>query len=154
MKCPKPYKPGALKSDEPERHLSTDGCFNFIAWAIGQTFTCPDKNEEDKESRLAFIESDMISAFCDCTNNFERNKLINEFKKQKLMTKESIQVRIARTIILNRTLQTVRSPERKTLKQIAIRHNCKIAKVEKIERYINSVLAGKIDILIILLQIH
>lgn len=67
--------------------------------------------------------------------------------------KDSKNMQLATTILLNRILQTSKSPARKSRKEIAIKYSCSADKVGRAERYILEKLSTKIAVLKILLQI-
>lgn len=59
---------------------------------------------------------------------------------------------LIKTILLNRTLQL--APKRKSLHQIAKRHNCDDAKVGRAEVYLLEKLLKKISILEVLINVN
>lgn len=69
------------------------------------------------------------------------------------MKKESEDMQLSTVIILNRILQTKKSPARKTHKQIAEKCKCDVSKVVRVEHFIFGKLTNKIAVLKILLAI-
>lgn len=53
---------------------STAGAFNMICSAVERCFKDTDKFNE-KDARIKFTDSKIFQAFCDCSENFEYNKL-------------------------------------------------------------------------------
>lgn len=72
----------------------------------------------------------------------------------KKVKKENAGNLLARTIILNRILQTDKSPLRKTLSQIAKKHNCSVQTVVRSEQFIMQKLREKVNVLKILISIN
>lgn len=146
-----------------EKKYNTDGCFSIIAATIAHTFRGPDYGKKNKcllDIKLNFLESKSVSLFCDCTNNFEQTKLINEFKRQKkFMIEQNLKNemqkkgKIITAILLNRILQTAKSPARKTHKQLAEKLKCSVPTVGRAELFICHKLAEKVSILEILINI-
>ena len=67
------------------------------------------------------------------------------------MKKESKDMQLSTAIILNRILQTNKSPARKTHKQLAEKFSCDVSKVVRVEHFILDKLKSKIAVLKILL---
>ena len=72
----------------------------------------------------------------------------------KKVKKENAGNLLARAIILNRILQTDRSPLRKTHTQIAKKHNCSVKTVVRSEQFIMQKLCEKVNVLSILININ
>jgi len=72
-------------------------------------------------------------------------------KNEKKITK--LNKEIAKAILLNYTFQSVRSPARKTLQQIADKFKVDKKKVEQINFIVNNQLINKINVIQILLEI-
>lgn len=151
-----------------KKEYNKDGCFAVIAATIAHTFTGSDYSTKSNgeigkcllEVKLNFLKSKSVSLFCDCTNNFEQTKLINEFKRQKkFMIEQNLKKemqkkgKIITAILLNRILQTAKSPARKTQDQLAKKLNCDVKTVARAELFICQKLIEKVSILEILINI-
>ena len=53
----------------------TEGCFNLIAECISQCFVGGYSISETRRDREDFSKSKLVSLFCDCSHNFEADKL-------------------------------------------------------------------------------
>ena len=146
------------------KDYSAEGCFNLIAATITNIFNTPSQPNLKISiyEKLDFLESKVVSLFCDCSDNFDQAKLIKEFKKQSdfinllynFMEKKDInRESIIRILLLNRILLSEKSPARKTHIQIAKKLNCDLRLVGRAESFILDSLKGKIAVLEILIDI-
>lgn len=62
--------------------LNPEGCFNMVASAIENCFVPLKAHEKTiihkrdlKERRIKFAKSNLLKIWCDCSNNFEYEKL-------------------------------------------------------------------------------
>jgi len=146
-----------------EKECTAQGCFNVIAATIAHTFKGPDYKKEKCliNIKLGFLKSKSVSLFCDCSNNFDQAKLINEFKSQKKnMIEQNLKKEVQKkgkiitAILLNRILQTSKSPARKSQKQLAVKLHCDVKVVGRAEMFICQRLRDKVSILEILININ
>lgn len=75
-------------------------------------------------------------------------------KNEIIKLEENKKGKIITTILLNRILLPVRSPARKTHKQIAKRLDCDVKVVERAEKFICHKLSAKVSVLEILVNIN
>lgn len=59
----------------------SNGSFSLVASCIKSCFRFPIKDSKTAKYKLLFLQGELVSHFCDLSDNFEQEKLVNKFKE-------------------------------------------------------------------------
>lgn len=75
-KCRREYR------EPTEKEYDNKACFNLLAAAIESIFTNRLRHTDKQIDRnKKFLKSPVVASFCDCSHNFNQDKLIKEYAK-------------------------------------------------------------------------